>query len=466
MTITEMTLDLPEENQPLFCEKSTTATYTLVSTIAFLVGVPQHTFENEHEPPQIEVYDKLKYNKNACIIRNLCMLRTAIIRNFKKINHEMFHNYRLLTSLDEYIPMSCLTELSNYGIHILKRNTRLAQYIVDINKYISDRINNCKNLFPLWLNWSYVRDIFIMPNGLKEDGTKAASDLYYAEKTNYPYQVYLNWVFFQNDGNILFNDKKFASLLYKWHEDEFTDFNRVSNVDHSVKNNIFHFLEESVNTVIVVDCENSDPYDLCATLNNLEDELRDKINKIMLFDDVHTSTAWQVLTEHTDIPIERIEVRRLKDEKSLVDTHLTVGVCREFYANHVDSFVLVASDSDYWSLISTLPEARYLVMVEHEKFSGKLREALDDNGIFYCYIDDFYSGMGKDIKLTALLTEMKQYLAAHIDLNVNEMMDEIYRSTRAVMSETEKHQFYEKYIKSLSLNIGNDGTVSIQIKGR
>ena len=455
-----------DEKPAYFCEKSKTDTYTLISTIAFLIGVPQHTFENEHEPPQLETYNKLKYDKNACIIRNLCMLRTAIIRNFKKINQEMYHNYRLLSSLDEYIPMSCLTELSACGIHILKKNTRLAQYIVDINKNISDRINNCKNLFPLWLDWNYVRDIFIMPNGLKEDGTKAASDLYYAERNNYPYQVYLNWVFFPGDGNILFNDKKFASLLYKWHEDEFTDFNRVSNVDHSVKNNIFHFLEESQNTVIAVDCENSDPYDLCATLNNLEDELRDKISKIMLFDDVHTSTAWQVLAEHTEIPIERIEVKRLKDDKSLVDTHLTVGVCREFYANHVDSFVLVASDSDYWSLISTLPEARYLVMVEHEKCSGKLKEALDDSGIFYCYIDDFYSGMGKDIKLTALLAEMKRYLAAHIDLNIKQMMEEIYRSTRAVMSETEKHQFYEKYIKSLSLAIDSDGTVSIQIKGK
>ncbi len=466
MTITPIPIHPTEETSVNFCEKSTTYMYTLISTIGFLIGVPEQVFKNEHEPPQIEIYDQLKYNKNACILRNLCMLRTAIIRNFKKINYELYHNYRLLTSLDEYIPMSCLTELSACGIHITKKNTRLVQYIIDINKNICDRINNCKNLFPIWLKWDYVRDIFIMPNGMKEDGTKAASDLYYAEKNKYPYQVYLNWVFFPGDGNILFNDKKFTSLLYKWHEDEFTDFSRVSNVDHSVKNNIFHFLEQSCNTVIVVDCENSDPYDLCAALNNLEDALRDKISKIILFDDVHTSTAWQVLAEHTEIPVERMEVKRLKDSKSLVDTYLTAHVCREFYGNQVDSFVLAASDSDYWSLISALPEARYLVMVEHEKCSGKLKEALDDSGIFYCYIDDFYSGMGKDIKLTALLTEMKRYLASHINLNVNQMMDEIYRSTRAVMSETEKHQFYEKYIKSLSLVIDNDGTVSIQIKGK
>lgn len=447
-------------------EKSTTYTYTLISTVAFLIGVPQRTFENEHEPPQMETYEALMQNKNARIIRNLCMLRTAIIRNFKKINHEMTHNYKLLSSLADLLPTNCLSELEMCGIRIFKHNARLSQYIVEINRHISDRINNCKSLFPLWLKWSYLRDIFLMPNGTKEDGTKAASILYYASLTKYPYQVYLNWIFFENDGNILYNDKKFVSLLYQWHEDEFHDFSKVSNVDTSVKNSIYSFLEDSGTAVIVVDCENSDPYDLCATLNNLEDGLRDKIAKIMLFDDVHTSTAWQILNSHTDIPVERIEVTRLKDNKSLVDTRLTAGVCREFYANQVDSFVIVASDSDYWGLLTTIPEARFLVMVEHEKCSGKLKEAFETNGIFYCYIDDFYSGTGKDIKLSAMLAEMRQYLNAHLNLNVNAMMDEIYRSTRAVMSETEKHQFYEKYVKSLSLVIGADGTASIQIKGK
>lgn len=461
-------LDLVTEisASPIHHEKSSTSTYTVISTVAFLIGVPEHIFENEHEAPDIAVYQKLKFNRNACIIRDLCMVRTAIIRNFKRVNQEVFHNYRLLSSLKEYIPVQCIHELGNWGINLLKKNTRLAQYIVDINKYISDRINNCKNLFPLWLEWRYIKDIFIMPDGLTETGTKQASDNYYASFDCYPYQTYINWVFFQNDGNILYNDKKFVTLLYRWHEDDFSDLNKVSNVDNTVKNNIYDFLSESRDTVIVVDCENSDPYDLCATLNDLEDYLRDKISKIMLFDDVHTSSAWKVLQEHTDIPIERIEVARLKEDKSLVDTHLTANVVREFYANHVDSFVIVASDSDYWSVISTLKEARFLVMVEHEKCSGKLKEALDDNGIFYCYIDDFYSGSGKDIKLTAMLTEMKRYLAAHIDLNVTDMMDHLYTSTRAVMSDTEKHQFYQKYVKSLSLVIGDDGTASIQIKGK
>ena len=57
---------LPEEESAgFFREKSTTDTYSIISTVAFLIGVPQQIFENEHEPPEQDVYDKLKYNKNA-----------------------------------------------------------------------------------------------------------------------------------------------------------------------------------------------------------------------------------------------------------------------------------------------------------------------------------------------------------------------------------------------------------------
>lgn len=462
-----MTYDLSAQNNTRHYEKRDTYTYELISSVAFLIGVPERTFKNEHEPPLFDCYQLLIKNKNARIIRNLCILRTAIIRNFKKISCALLQEYKTLSSLTNLIPTDCLAQLNQDGVHFPEQTERLTQYITDINRMVSDRINNCKSLFPLWLNWEYLRDIFLMPNGTKEESIKAASIAYYANMSNYPYQVYINWEFYpssDNIGNILYNDKKFVSLLYRCHKDTFTDLSKVSNVDTSVKNSIYRFLEGSQTVVIVVDCENSDPYDLCATLNNLEDALLHKISKIILYDDIHTSSAWKILDSHTGIRVERVEVTRLKDNKSLVDTRLTAGVCREFYENHVDSFIIVASDSDYWGLFSTISQARFLVMVEHEKFSEKLKEAFEESGIFYCYIDDFYSGAGKDLKLNVMLSEMRQYLDDHIDVNINAMMDEVFRSTRAVMSDTERHQFYEKYIKSLSLSIAPNGALSVQIK--
>ena len=49
----------------------------------------------------------------------------------------------------------------------------------------------------------------------------------------YPYQMYINW-FPAEEGNILFNDKKFVTLLYSWNGDRFTEYSKVSDVSYVV----------------------------------------------------------------------------------------------------------------------------------------------------------------------------------------------------------------------------------------
>ena len=168
------------------------STYELVSKVAYLIGVPLRIFQNEHEPPKIEIYDRLEQDKNARIIRNLCIIRTAIERNYRRINDIMRMEYRGLLSMPEIIPASSMQQLSNDGISFIKKSsTKLCHHIIEINRLISDRINNCKSLFPIWINWTYIKELFIMPNGLTEDGTKDAADIYYASLSYYPYQMYI-----------------------------------------------------------------------------------------------------------------------------------------------------------------------------------------------------------------------------------------------------------------------------------
>lgn len=171
-------------------------TYELVSKVAYLIGVPLRIFENEHEPPKLELYDQLERDKNDRIIRNLCIIRTAIERNYKRINDAMRMECRGLLSMPELIPSASLQQLSDDGAF--------------------------------------------------------------------------------------------------------------------VKNNIYDFVNASEKTVIVVDCENSDPYKLCATLRNLDREIMQKITTILLFDDIHTVTAWRILESYTDIPVEHIMTERIK----------------------------------------------------------------------------------------------------------------------------------------------------------
>ena len=440
------------------------STYVIVSKIAYLIGVPKRIFENQHEPPQLETFQQLENDKNARIIRHLCIIRTAIERNFKYINDKMRVEYKTILTLPQFVPADSINQLLADGVNFIRKsNTMLVGHIIEINRIISDRINNCKQLFPLWLNWKYIRELFIMPNGLCEKGTQAAAAVYYEHIRLYPYQMYIHWMP-SDQGNILFNDKRFVSLLYHWHDDEFTEYNKVSDAGSYIKDSIYDFIDASQKAVIVVDCENSDPYKLSATLRRLNSAYTEKITSIILFDDIHTATAWSILEKFTSIPVEHILIERIKQNKSLVDIRLTARACQEYYENKVYSFVIVSSDSDYWGLISSLPKAQFLVMIEHDKCGPDMKAALVNSGIFYCYLDDFYSGDSEELKTNALFQEMRDYMEKSVQLNVIDMLNDALRATRIEMTSAERQQFYDKYVKTLQLSISDEGKVSLVIK--
>ena len=147
-----------------------------------------------------------------------------------------------------------------------------------------------------------------------------------------------------------------------------------------------------------------------------------------------------------------------------MDIRLTARACQEHYENKVDSFIIVSSDSDYWGLISSLPKAQFLVMIEHNKCGPDMKAALVNSGIFYCYLDDFYSGDSEELKINALFQEMRNYMEKAVQLNAIDMLDDVLRTTRIEMAFDERQQFYNKYIKTLQLSIDDSGKVSLAIK--
>ena len=466
-TYEEELFETYDDEEALFTEDERIAykdsTHDIVSKVGYLIGVPKYRFEDDRYRLRLDLYETLDKNKTARIVRNLCIVRASIERNFGRINDMMRKEFKSIFNMPDLVPQDALNQLEFDGVGLrLRANAKLGEYIIEINRLIRDRINNCKSIFPVWLNWDYVRDIFNMKNGLTESGIKDAANVYFSHLECYPYGIYINWVP-QQCGNILYNDKKFVTLMYQWHNDYFTDYSKVSDASSFVKSSVYEFIEDADQVVMAVDCENSDPYRLCATLKGLDADILSKIKKIMLFDDIHTVDAWRILESHTKIPVEHIMTERVMATKSLVDIEMTAMTCREHYRNLVDSFIIVSSDSDYWGLISTLPEAKFLVMIEREKCGPDMKAALANSGIFYCYLDDFYTGDGEDLKKNALFNELFRSLDKAINLNAKQMLNDALTATRIEMPVSEKKQFYAKYIKNMKLVIDDDGNVSLEL---
>ena len=149
--------------------------YDIVSRTAYLIGVREEAFGDENKLYHEDIYKQLDNNKNARIIRNLSILRTVFEIRYHKLFNEMRNNGRTILCMSEYIPQEILTQLSADGINLTQKSTYVPiDYILEINRTISERINNCKSIYPDWVNWEYIKDIFLMPGGLSAETAKDA----------------------------------------------------------------------------------------------------------------------------------------------------------------------------------------------------------------------------------------------------------------------------------------------------
>lgn len=436
----------------------------VTSAAAYLLGVRKEHFGDSDSKYDINTCESFEGKKPAKIMRNLCIVRTAIEHNFSRIITKQRDEHISILLMPEYVPREAILYLQEERVIGPSSTSDPQSLMRDVNKAINERIHNCRNCFPDWVNWNYIRPIFIMPNGLTEEGMKEAADKFYSSYNSYPFHIWINWDFYEGEdlGNILYSDSKFVPLLYMRNNDEFREMSRISDISDATRENVYDFIAKAGKLIALVDCENSDPYSLCATINGMDPIIRSKISKVFLFDDVHAASAWKHLRHYVDIPIEHKVIRRIKEQKSLVDMTLAVQACRECFTNGVDSILLISSDSDYWALISELPETRFLVLVEHTKVGPDLRAKLSENKYHYAYLDSFYSGKSASIKTGVLAAEIREMLT--IDLNVKDIMKQAVKNGRMDLSESEERAFYDKYLRSIKLEIGDNGDLSIVMK--
>ena len=428
-------------------------------TVAFLIGTKIDILE-DNNPSERELFEKLKNDSDAVIFRALCSIRSNLMLNYTSTERSIVFNMQNLDRIDLY--RDDVKILSKHEIYIVKANCRVNKYIADINLLISQRTNKIKDLFPEWVKWDYIRSLFLMPKGQDLESVRAESKKFANGRLNYPFTRYINWRPVE-EGNILLNDEKFLKILYRQFDDEFKDISKVKDASESVKTNIYDFINSNESTVIVVDCENSDAYKLASVLTQLDKSEISRINKIMLYDDPHTTKAWAFLGKITSIPVEHIMVDRIKENKSLVDMKMCAGVAASFYRDNIKSFILCSSDSDFWGLISSLPTAKFLVMIEYSKCGPDIKNALIENGTYYCAIDDFCTGNIKSFKLAVLHSELVSRVKDLVCIDTNEMLSDIFQTLRMDISEAEKQNFYKKYIQSMQLHIDKDGIMKIKV---
>ena len=495
LVIEEIAATEPEVKEPVPFDNYSKKYVTLVG---YLIGVDEGIITKDlFDKTYLE---KIRYDKSIEIIRALSRLRLNFLRAYEKIHKakiaDIFINF---DKMEDVIDVDSLRYLKTQGIDALRSgigSNEFTKHILNINQLIEENVDNIRSYIPEWIKWEYIKNIFIMPDcacGQNEcyykDKKRTQQKItkvheirkdYYNNVNFYPYHVYLNWNRKKRDeesGNILFNDAKFFSKLYASNGDVFKAHRYVINAKETVKVSVYDFVKKANNVAIFVDCENVDPYNFAATLKNLEEQRISKIKKVVLYDDVHTTNAWDLLQDVLRLNVEHEEVERVKQDKSLVDHALTLGVAKAVYKENMDSIIIASSDSDFWSLVKYLPEVNFLVMNERRITSSTVIEKLDENCIPHCYMDEFAQDAIQPYKNKVLERNLLDVINHFNEtgyfeyLSVDELLENVFNKSNIKgdkgQIDKEKENFYKKYLRKLKIMItpGEERVIQMCIEG-
>lgn len=443
-------------------EIKTVSRAEVATVFAYMLGVGDDVLDRYYSHHYSAVLERLRKDQAATIVRYLCEIRTTLMNHFLDIDNDMRYN---LSNLDrmQYFDKKKINALQGWGIGVIKTNYRSDKYVVHLTRLLDENIDACEKWFPDSVKFDYVRDAFVPPKYEKPVTMKDEYDKYRAKKMFYPFQLYMYWDP-SDQGNLLYSDAKLLHALYAVHGQEFVEAYKYRDASDNTKEAIYQFIRDSKKVVMAVDCENADPYKLYGVLKNLDAVDRRLIDRIILYDDYHTTIAWDYIGSLIDVPVEHVEVPRVTDAKSLVDIQMAVGVSASHYRDEVDSFILCSSDSDFWGLISSIPEARFLVLYEYSKCGNAVKEAWSQRNIFHCAMDDFYMENAKQLQDIVLKKVLDSYLPGIVGENGWEVTRRVFADAFIQADEKEMLRFYEKYIKRLRLKIGNDGVFYVMLE--
>lgn len=323
---------------------------------AYLLGLDMEKYDISFID-HMEIPVELENNKEALILRNLCILRNNFLNSYDSLSS--FFSTTLRNIIDSpSVDQSCVKYLKSVGIDLRITNARASDYIRSISDIINDyakRISN-SDLLPEWAS-SVLRECYcgIFTVQKRVSGVTLAKT-YSRLRKKYPYQLFVGFDLSTYSHNLLYRDSMLFSniqtlagvkdvvsydrLLVATSQDLDPDNEAEGTFTltrEDTKNALSDFLGNSSKILIIVDCENTHVDTVVAVINDVSrSNIKGNKYKIVLVDDEKCHEDWEIVKLFTNFEVEHIEMHRLKSQKSTVDMRLALIVQREVLKNGID----------------------------------------------------------------------------------------------------------------------------------
>ena len=440
-------------------------TRIIVTAVAYLIGVREDLLE-KHYNDNADLLEELKSDENASRIRNLCMIRNEIMRDYlyfvDAIDLLKYGFGRGLDKLER--TKESAGWLRSHGTEVCLFGKKTNDHQIHINDLLAQHINSVRKYFGQDIDFEYVKDLFVIPGykrveNLRKEARKFGNYNYHFL---YPFEQYIHWKP-EESGLILDNDLHFINVIYRQNNDSYHAPWNYTDADEPETERIRRFLENAEGAAqMYVDSENVDLYQLVGMLEALDSTQRANIRKIVIIRDQNNHQGWDMINSGFDIPVEHHHAVRILDGKSSVDPDLMLDAAIDYHENNIRNIIIISSDVDFSSLIRKI-SANYLVFYQRNKTSERTLQFYNEMGVCTAALNSFAGHRSESFKTTVFRNEIKNYFTKLFSLNGIGLANEINEKTSMHLSETELKNYYKRYIKGMSFGFRETGELSFEI---
>jgi hypothetical protein len=367
----------------------------IVSVIAYALGVSTYFIIDRYGITQLYEMSTSSSNFHSLeLVRSSCIVRQYLLSSSKSINNsrykellykndpksELFKSLKLLFENDSDLNTVKYHTQYEYMDQFNELNTNIE---VNLDIFIDNVILGQAQYN---INKDYIIDLFDMSKiQTFQDAVDFCENVLSTNLINkFPFRKIINEDNISEiDFNILHNDKVFLDYLYSKNNSEYDESNIHNSPAIDEDNGYTAFMTKScvVGVDFIVDCENVDYTKVVSYFHSLTTDELKTVTTINLIDNTEPGihSVWDNLTKEVNVKVIHTKIGRIIENKSCVDFKVYIKAVQILnVTNH--NIVLLASDSDYWSLITTAPE-RFMVGYESEKIAGSYIKLLTDKGI-------------------------------------------------------------------------------------
>lgn len=211
-------------------ERGYVSTHTICSAVGYLIGVRRRNFMDDDELVwmQRSVYERLDKNPACRAVRNLCLIRAAIMRSFgeacsavKGMSYSAF-----LSKYTNQTDVMSRLYWDGCSLPSPSPTVDMNEYLMHINRKLGENLERLRRLPEFeGIKFDYIKKALLYPGGLKKDQIESIQFSKKDVRKTYPFECYLN-LEMPRKGNILDGDDGFVELLYQQNRDTVPDIGR------------------------------------------------------------------------------------------------------------------------------------------------------------------------------------------------------------------------------------------------